>query len=113
MAGRGRGGVASFRWRIRRPENYNIPMRWLWIGIESIASGLFAVFTSLVVFVIALQLYSRHVLGLRPGQSVQWDPVSLSGTYWKIALVGVPLAIFGVGCATGYRFFSRRVHRKS
>ena len=85
-------------------------MRWFLVSLESIATGFLAVITGLVLVLVSLHIYTRHILGFRPDQTVQWDPVSL-GAYGKVAIIGVPLLIFGTGFAVGFWFFSQHVHR--
>ena len=82
-------------------------MRWLFICVESLASGILAVLALLIILIVALQLYSRH-LGV---QAIGWDPVSVFGSHWKLVLIGIPLAIFATGFAVAFWFFSQRVHR--
>ena len=88
-------------------------MRWLFVWLESLASGVLAVFAFLIILTVALRLYSRYVLGIGPDQTVfiGWDPVSLFGSYWKLALIGIPLGIFASGFTIAFWFFSKRVHR--
>ena len=86
-------------------------MRWFLVCVESLASGVLAIFASLVILVVALHLYTRYVLGIGLNQAVGWDPISLFGPHWKLALMGIPLVIFGVGSSVGFWFFSRRVPR--
>ena len=86
-------------------------MRWFLVCLEGLASGVLAVFASLIILIVALNLYTRYVLGIVPNQAVGWDPISPFGPHWKLAERGIPLAIFGVGFGIGFWFFSRRVHR--
>ena len=84
-------------------------MRWFFVLLESLATGFLAVATGLFLLLVALHIYTRYILGFRPDQTVQWDPVSL-GAYGKLAIVAVPLLVFGTGFAVGFCFFSRHVH---
>jgi preprotein translocase subunit SecD len=86
-------------------------MRWFLVCLESLASGVLAIFASLVILVVVLHLYTRYVLGIGPNQTVGWDPISLFGPHWKLALMGFPLLILGIGFSIAFWFFSRLVRR--
>jgi hypothetical protein len=47
------------------------------ITVESLATGVLAVFLSVVVFVTSISAYTRYVLGLGSNEAVGWDVVSL------------------------------------
>jgi len=85
-------------------------MRWALITLESLAAGVFAILVSLVAVVIGLNLWARYMLGLGPRQAVGLDPISLIGPHWKLALLGIPVAIFVFGFSAGFWFFSKRLH---
>lgn len=84
-------------------------MRWFFVSVGSLAAGFLAVVAGLVLLIVSLHIYTRYILGFRPDQTVQWDPVSL-GAYGKLAMIGVPLLVFGTGFAVAFWFFSRHVH---
>ena len=86
-------------------------MRWLLVCIKSLAIGVLSVFASLIILILAVYLYGRYVLKIGPNQGIGWDPVSLFGSYWKLALIGIPVAIFAGGFTIAIWFFSQRVHR--
>jgi len=86
-------------------------MRWVLVSVESLASGALTVLSFLIILVVALHLYTRYVLGIESGQAIGWDPVSILGPYWKLAIIGIPLLVFASGFTIGFWFFSQRVHR--
>jgi hypothetical protein len=86
-------------------------MRWFFVSLESLAAGFLAAVAGLVLLLVSLHIYTRYILGFGPDQAVGWDPVWLFGAYWKLAMIGIPLLVFGTGFAMGFWFFSRHVHR--
>ena len=38
-----------------------------------------------------------------------WDPGILFGQHWRLALIGVPVLIFLLGCMAGFWLFGRSV----
>ena len=85
-------------------------MRWALVFLESLATGVFTILASLVVFVIALHFWIRYVLGVGPNEAVGWDPISFFGLHWKLAVMGIPAVVFAFGFSAGFWFFSKRVH---
>jgi amino acid permease len=85
-------------------------MRWALVFLESLATGVVSILVSLVVLVVALHLWTRCVLGIGPNVAVGWDPISLFGSHWKLAVMGIPAAIFAFGFGAGFWFFSKRLH---
>ena len=79
-------------------------MRWVLVVAKSFASGLFAIVLAIIGLLVALYLYSRHVV--HPNQQVGWDPVTL-GHYWKFKLLSIPILIFLLGFGAGFLFFSK------
>lgn len=86
-------------------------MRWFLVSLESLASGVLTILGFLIILVVALHLYTRYALGIESGQPIGWDPVSIFGPYWKLAVIGIPLVVFASGFTIGFWFFSQRVHR--
>ncbi len=82
-------------------------MRWALIVVKSLAAGLAAVCLAFIGLLVALHLYGRYVLHIGPDEAVGWDPVSLFGQHWKLAVVSIPILIFLVGFGAGFWFFSR------
>jgi amino acid permease len=85
-------------------------MRWALVFLESFATGVVSILVSLVLLVVALQLWARYVLGIGPNETVGWDPISLFGSHWKLAAMGIPAAIFAFGFSAGFWFFTKRLH---
>ena len=85
-------------------------MRWTLVFLESLASGVFADIASLLVLIIASHLWTEYVLRKRPTASVDWDPVSVFGPHWKMAVWAIPSMIFALGFSAGLWFFSTRLH---
>jgi hypothetical protein len=52
-------------------------------------------------------------LGIPPDAAVGWDVVSLFGQHWKVILVTISLAIFGLGFCLAFRRFGRRIQASS
>ena len=69
-------------------------MRWTICVIKSVAVGFGVLLMGLVALVVASELYGKYVLRLGPNEAVGWDPVSLFGQHWKVALLGIPVLIF-------------------
>lgn len=82
-------------------------MRWVFLVVKSLATGVLAIVLVLIALLVALHLYGKYVLHLGPNQGVGWDPVSIFGPYWKVVLVGTPVLIFVLGCMAGFWLFSR------
>jgi hypothetical protein len=82
-------------------------MRSALLIIESLAAGVVAVVALLIALLVALQLYSKHVLHLAANQAVGWDPVSIFGPHWKFAFFGIPGLVFLIGATAGFWFFRK------
>jgi hypothetical protein len=82
-------------------------MRCALVVVKSLAAGLIAICLALIGLFVVLHLYSRYVLHLGPGEAVGWDPVSLFGRHWKLAVLSIPTLIFLLGFGAGFWFFSK------
>jgi hypothetical protein len=83
-------------------------MRWILVCLGSLATGVLTIVLSLALLLVSLSVYGSYVLGVASNESVGWDPISIFGRYW---VIGIPLLIFGLGCAAGFWFLSKRLHR--
>lgn len=85
--------------------------------LESLAAGVFAIILSLsvplivslvVLFILIVQPSQR-----RPSGTVGWDfasvLIALCGPHWKLAAIGAPIVIFGLGFGVSLWFFSKRL----
>ena len=81
--------------------------------LGSFASGLLTIFAALVVLVLSLFLFASVALPHGNNGQVAWDVVSLLvslfGHHWQGVLVGITLAVFGLGSAIGFRVLNRRL----
>jgi hypothetical protein len=82
-------------------------MRWVLLFFGSLATGVLAIVLSLALLLVSLAMYDRYILGITSNGAVGWDPVSIFGRW----VIGIPLLIFGLGCSSGFRFLSKRLHR--
>ena len=85
-------------------------MRWALVFLENLAAGVVSILVSLVVLVVVLQLWARYVLGIGRNVAVGWDPVSLFGSHWKLAVIGISAAIFAFGFSAGRDVYFPLVH---
>jgi len=88
-------------------------MRWALVILKSFVIGGLGTLVCFVAFVIGLTLYTRYALGIPPDAAVGWDVVSLFGQHWKVILVTISLAIFGLGFCLAFRRFGRRIQASS
>ena len=86
-------------------------MRWMLITFESLATGVFVIVLSLVVFYIALGILFRSVFGQPSNGAVALDVPGLLGPHWMVITIGTLIGIFLLGTSLGFWFFSQRVHR--
>jgi len=94
-----------------------LPRRALLI-LESLATGVFAIILSTIVPLV-VSLVVLFILIVRPSEgrpAVGWDFVSLlivlCGPHWKLAAIGIPVVIFGLGFSVGLWFCSKNIHER-
>jgi hypothetical protein len=71
------------------------------------------IFVLLVSLAVAFAFYTKIALGGGNYGRVGWDVVSLLvamfGHHWQVVLVGITLAVFGLGFALGSQILNRRL----
>jgi hypothetical protein len=86
-------------------------MRWILVGIESLATGALAVVVLVILFFTCLSLYSRYLFGPATQGAVGWDVVSLFGQHWKVTISAILVGTFLFGTSFGFWLFGQRAHR--
>jgi hypothetical protein len=86
-------------------------VRPILLFLGSVASGLLTTVASLILLLLLIFSSLRHAGAFPSNQLIALDPISIfHQMFGRAGAIALPLLIFGLGCAAGYRFLSKRLH---